>query len=97
MGLRRRQLRTFEYRFFGVAVEPVLTRFITADYRMPGGLFVGSGVLAGRVVTAANVTALRTPPQMEPPSFLFLALHAPGAGGWNSGIDAWYGFHGGLL
>ena len=34
---------------------------------------------------------------MEPPPLLFKALHAAGAGGRNTGVDAWDGFHGGLL
>ena len=46
MRLGRGQLRSGDCGILRIAVKPVFTRFITADNRMPGGLFVGRGVLA---------------------------------------------------
>ena len=59
-----------------VVVEPVFFGLITGDPGMPGRFGVGGGVLAGRVVAAPDVAALRAPAQVKPPSALLFALHA---------------------
>ncbi|MET4783476.1 hypothetical protein ABIB56_003496 [Glaciihabitans sp. UYNi722] len=74
--------------------EPILTGLETLDDRMPGLLVVRGGVLRQRIVTAADVPALRTAAQVEPPSSGRLALHASGAARWDSRIDARRGNHG---
>lgn len=49
-----------------IVVEPMFFRLVTGDPGMSGRVGVGGGVLAGRVVAAPDVAALRaaaTPPE----------------------------------
>lgn len=71
-----------------VVVEPVLFRLVTGDPGMSGRFGVGGGVLAGRVVAAPDVAALRAPAHVKPPSALLCTLHAARAAGRDSGVDA---------
>ena len=43
-----------------VVIEPIFYRFETGDQRVLGGVGVGSGVLARRLVAATDVAALGT-------------------------------------
>src|SRR5664280_2429103 len=74
--LRRSQDGTVGVLLRGVVPEPVLVRLVAADHGMPGVGRVVARVLRGRRITAANVTALGTTTQMEPPAAGCLALDA---------------------
>src|SRR5215207_5039954 len=72
--MRRRQGRTFQEAVGPVVPVPVLARLEALDDRVAGRLGVGRAVLGRRVVTAADVPAGRTAPEMEPPSDGLLTL-----------------------
>ena len=56
-------------KFFGtIVVEPSLARLETRDDRVTRSGEVFGGMLVWRTVTAADVTALRAPAKMKPPS-----------------------------
>jgi hypothetical protein len=75
--IRRRELGAVIVELLvAVVVEPVFFGLITGDPWMSDCFGVGGGVLAGRVVAAANVAAVRAPAEVKPPSALFFALHA---------------------
>jgi len=72
-----------------VVVEPVLPGLEALDHRMVSVGVVSAGVLAGRVVAAADVTASRAAPEVEPPpgAFAGQALDTAGPAGRNVGVD----------
>src|SRR5215469_18201069 len=70
-----------------VAPEPVFARLEALDQRVAGRGRVPAGVLRWRGVTAADVAALRTAAQMEPPSPTGVALNAPGPAGRGRSVD----------
>lgn len=55
------QSRSFDIVLRYIVEKPVFPRFETRDDRMPGRGMVVRGVLAGGVVAAADMTALRAP------------------------------------
>jgi hypothetical protein len=71
-----------------IVVEPMFFRLVTGDPGMSGRVGVPGGVLAGRVVAAPDVAALRAPAEVKPPSALLFTFHAARAGGWDSRVDA---------
>jgi len=64
-GVGRRVLE-LEHEVVGVAVVPILVRLIGADDRVVGASVVACGVLAGRVVAAADVAAVLAPSKVNP-------------------------------
>jgi hypothetical protein len=77
MMLRRGQLGAgFEQLLRRVAPEPRLARLEAADHRMSGGCRMSRRVLRRRGVAAADMPALRTSAQVEPPPASCLALCA---------------------
>jgi hypothetical protein len=87
--VRRRKLGAVVVELLvAIVVEPLFFRLVTGDPGMSGRFGVGGGVLAGRVVAAPDVAALRAPAQVKPPSALLFTLHAARAGGRDSGVDA---------
>src|SRR6516165_1667103 len=77
MVLGRGQLRAAAvHPVLRVAPEPRLAGLEAPDERVPGGGRMGAGVLGRRRVAAADVPALRTPAQVEPPAPNIVALGA---------------------
>lgn len=68
--------------------EPGLAGFETADDGMAGALRMRRGVLGGRVVATADVPALRTAAQMEPPAAGGVAVPAPRTARRDTRIDS---------
>jgi hypothetical protein len=58
----RREPRAVIKLLVSVVIEPMFSGFETGDQRMPGGFGVGGGVLARRLVAAADVAAPGAPP-----------------------------------
>jgi hypothetical protein len=67
--------------------EPVLARFKAGGNGMAGGFGMAAGVTGRRAVAAADVPALRTTPQVKPPSARREALGASITSGHRPGID----------
>jgi hypothetical protein len=87
--VRRRELGAVVVELLvAVVVEPVFFQLVTGDPGMSGRFGVGGGVLAGRVVAAPDVAALRAPAEVKPPSALLFTFHTARAGGRDSGVDA---------
>src|SRR5439155_15908747 len=61
-----RRVRQLEHEVVRIAEVPVLARLVGADDRVVGGPVVAGGVLAGRVVTAADVAAFLAPAKVDP-------------------------------
>ena len=74
--LRCRPIPEIEGRFVDVAPAPALRRIVALDDRMPGGVEVGGGVPAGRLVAAADMAAGAADPQMQPLASALQALLA---------------------
>jgi hypothetical protein len=70
-----------------IVVEPLLTGLEALNYRVAAVLDVMARVLRGRGVAAADVTALRAPPQMQPPATLGKALDTTRRAGRNQSLD----------
>jgi hypothetical protein len=86
--IRRSELGPLFYEFIGlVIVEPGLTGLEAADKSMPGSCCVLAGVLRRRVVAATDVSADNAAPEVEPPTALSEALHAPCAAGRNGEVN----------
>src|SRR5439155_17763775 len=49
-----------------IAPQPVLSRFIRSDQRVPGGVEMLGGVLVLRLVAAADMAAAEAQPEMDP-------------------------------
>jgi len=81
--LRWCQARPFRIGICPVVPKPIFARLEAADDRVTRRVRMRAGVLAGRVVAASNVTALRTPSEMEPPTSRGEALHATGPAWWH--------------
>src|SRR5205807_168791 len=62
----RRGALELEHEVVGVAVEPVLTRFVGPDDGVLGAAGVGRCVPAGRLVAAADVAAFLAKPEVDP-------------------------------
>src|SRR5271166_6475978 len=89
MRMRRNQLRTVERLARLVTVEPILTRLEAGDDRMPRLCRVPGCMLARGAVTATDVSALRAPAEMKPPSIRRRqAFHAPVAARFRSRVDS---------
>ena len=91
MRTRRKQLHTLDrdHRLLLVIIEPVLTRLKAGYDRMPRCRRVFGCMLTWRIVTATDVPALRTPAEMEPPTFRRRkAFHTAVAAWLRSGIDS---------
>src|SRR5215475_14824638 len=96
VAVRRGQLRPgFIELVRRIAPEPGLPRLEAADDRVPGGRRVRARVLRRRGVAAADVPALGTPAQVEPPAAGRLTLHAAGPRGRHAGLDSWLFGHAG--
>src|SRR5581483_4319084 len=59
-----------------VAPPPLLAGLVGAHQRMRGGVEVRGGVLAGRVVAAADVAALQAETEVQPATAAGQAFHA---------------------
>ena len=70
-----------------VAPVPVLAGFERLDERVSGLVEVSRGVLPGRLVTAADVTALRAPAEVNPPPAREKAFDAAVAAGLDVGNE----------
>ena len=68
MRAGRQQCRAADLTLCVVVIEPIFTRFEAGYYGMAGGVSVFRGVLAGRTVTATDVSTFGTPPEVEPPT-----------------------------
>ena len=68
MVLRRGQHRTLHAFVCLVIVEPVLAGLETAYDGVAAGFSMSAGMLAGRRVATADMTAARAAPQVEPPA-----------------------------
>src|SRR5437879_650091 len=66
MGRPRRGAGELEHEVVGVAVEPVLARLVGPDDGVIGAPGVGGGVLARRLVAAADVPADLAEAQVDP-------------------------------
>ena len=87
--VRRRKLRAVVVELLvAIVVERVFFRFVTGDPEVSGHFGVGGGVLAGRVVAAPDVAALRAPAEVKPPSALLFTFQATRASGRDIGVDA---------
>src|SRR6266852_5180360 len=64
--MRRHPIRQIEQDFIDITPAPPLRRIVALDDRMLRGVKMPGGVLVGRVVTAADVTAGAADPQMQP-------------------------------
>src|SRR5689334_24196813 len=85
--LRRRQPRPLVVVVGVVVPIPVLARLEALHERMTGVLGVLGGVLGRRLITAADVPALGTAPEMEPPAVGGQALDAASAARRHRGVD----------
>src|SRR5579871_5174489 len=88
MPARRRDARTVHEIAGFVIVEPRFAGLKARNDRVPRFVKMRRRMFAQRLVAASDVTALRASPQMEPPRFFRHAFNAPGAGGFNAGVDA---------
>jgi hypothetical protein len=87
--VRRRKLGAVVVELLvAIVVEPVFFRLLSDDPGMSGHFGVDGGVLAGRVVAAPDVAALRAPAQVKPPSALLFTFHAARTSGRDIGVDA---------
>src|SRR5947209_4509004 len=89
--LRPGQVRPVIELFGLVVPEPRLARLEAPHERMPGVLRVLAGVLLGRGVAAADVSALRTPSQVHPPAAGRVALDAARPARRHRRVDSWHG------
>ncbi len=64
--MRRLPFRQIEHDFVHIAPAPSFRRIVAFDDGMSGGVEMRGGVLVGRVVAAADVTAAAADPQMQP-------------------------------
>ncbi len=80
---RRSKIRPFVELLVGIAVEPVLAGLVRTDPLMVLLARVPGRMLGGGLVAAADVTALRAPAQMEPPTAATVALPTAGPAGRN--------------
>ena len=88
MRARRLQFFARDHGVFSVVVKPILTRFEAGNNRMSVRFGMLGGVLARRAITAADVTALRAAPKMQPPSAGRQAFHAAISTRFRSGVDS---------
>jgi hypothetical protein len=70
-----------------IVEEPVLTGLETLNHRVAALLDMVARVLRRRGITAADVAALRAPPQVKPPTTLGKALDASRRAGRNGRGD----------
>jgi len=80
---RRSKIWPFVELLVGIAVEPVLAGLVRTDPLMVLLARVPGRMLRGGLVAAADVTALRAPAQMEPPTAATVALPTAGPAGRN--------------
>jgi len=76
MPTRCRKRRAVDEVLRAVIVEPLLAWLETRDDRMAGLVIVRGRMLARRCVAAADVPALRTTPEVQPPTACGQALDA---------------------
>jgi hypothetical protein len=89
MRVRRRQHRTVDHLLFVKVEEPILARFETRNDWVSGSGRVLGCMLAGRSITASNMSALRTPSKVKPPTFRRLqAFRTPVAARFRSSVDS---------
>ena len=68
MMVGRCEARPFQVFVGSVVPEPILARLEAGDDGVTGGVRMRRRVLAGRVVAASDVAALRTPSEVKPPT-----------------------------
>ncbi len=89
------EVRALIHLLVAVVEEPVLTRLEALDERVPAGPCVGRRMLLGRVIAAANMSALGASAKVKPPRAALLALQAAGSAGWHCDLDTRRLGHGG--
>jgi hypothetical protein len=85
---RRGKSRAVIHLLVLIVVEPVFAGFVGLHPTMSRSLGMVSCVLPNRGVATANMTALRTAPQMEPPAPNSLAVRATNTAGRCRRIDS---------
>jgi hypothetical protein len=80
---RRGQNRTIEVLALRVVPEPVFVGLVALDDGMTRRGGVAAGVLTRRGVAAADMTAVRTSTEVEPPATGGKAFEAAGAARWS--------------
>ena len=73
----RRAIGKIKRQLIDIAPAPPLRRIVTFDDRMSGRVIVLGGVLARRLIAAADVPACTTNPQVEPSVACFQTFFAP--------------------
>src|ERR1700727_3329494 len=98
MRVRTGQLRTVKSFLRSVIIEPILAGLEAVDDRVAGGLVMLGGMLAGRTIAAADVTAFGASAQVQPPSARGQAFDATGTAWLRIQIDPFsFTLHVGLL
>src|SRR6202035_5834390 len=64
--MRRLPVRQIEQNFIHVTPAPAFGRIVAFDDGMSGGVEMLGGMLVGRIVAAADMTAAAADPQMQP-------------------------------
>src|ERR1700733_7401128 len=64
--MRRLPVRQIEQNFIHVTPAPAFGRIVAFDDRMSGGVEMLGGMLVGRIVAAADMTATAADAQMQP-------------------------------
>jgi hypothetical protein len=87
--LRRRVAVQIDRNLVDIAPSPAFRRIVALNDRMSSGVKMLPRVLAGRLVAAANVTAVPADPQMHPFAPGFKALLAASCAGLDlhNGVD----------
>src|SRR5690349_2812028 len=67
-SLRRGVVAEIDEHFVDIAPAPAFRRIVAFDDRVPGGVEMLRGMLVGRIVATADVTAGAAQPQMHPPA-----------------------------
>lgn len=88
---RRGELRPREEPLTFVVPEPVFTRLEALDSWVPAPTGVGACVLARGTVATSDVSARRTPAEVEPPPVGCQALRATSTAGLGLGVDGLIG------
>jgi hypothetical protein len=94
MPARRNKLRPTDHLLSLIAPEPAFARLKAGRDRMSCRVKMLRGMLTGRAVTTADVSALRAAAQVQPPSTGSQTFGATWPVGLSARINAWMiGFH----
>ncbi len=88
MRVRSDKLRAGEEFLCPIVVKPALPPLEARDYRVPGGGVMFRCMLTGRIIAAANVTALGASAKMQPPPTLSQTFDATGSAWRGHRVDA---------